>query len=77
MLSDRGASVPVGIWKICECVGLTSFLYGTKLGNWLESELHPAFVNRVIPLGEAEMNEWAALQADAEKKVTGCPWWIA
>ncbi|MCX6970708.1 MAG: type II toxin-antitoxin system VapC family toxin [Verrucomicrobia bacterium] len=40
----------------------------TKLGGWLESELLPAFANRVIPLGEAEMNEWAALQADAEKK---------
>ena len=38
-----------------------------KLENWLESELLPAFANRVIPLGEAEMNEWAALQASAEK----------
>ena len=40
----------------------------TKLGIWLESELLPAFASRVIPLGEAEMNEWAELQADAEKK---------
>ena len=40
----------------------------TKLGNWLESELLPAFANRVIALGEAEMNEWASLQADTEKK---------
>ena len=40
----------------------------TKLGGWLESELLPAFASRVIPLGEAEMNEWAALQADAERK---------
>jgi predicted nucleic acid-binding protein len=39
-----------------------------KLGSWLESELLPAFASRVIPLGEAELNEWAALQADAEKK---------
>ena len=39
-----------------------------KLGSWLESELIPAFASRVIPLGEVEMNEWAALQADAEKK---------
>jgi predicted nucleic acid-binding protein len=39
----------------------------TKLESWLESELLPAFANRVIPLGEAEMNEWASLQADAEK----------
>ena len=40
----------------------------TKLGIWLESELLPAFASRVIPLREAEMNEWAELQADAEKK---------
>ena len=40
----------------------------TKLASWLESELLPAFANRVIPLGEVEMNEWAALQANAEKK---------
>jgi len=40
----------------------------TKLESWLESELLPVFANRVIPLGEAEMNKWAALQADAEKK---------
>lgn len=40
----------------------------TKLGSWLESELLPAFASRVIPLGGAEMNEWAALQAEAEKK---------
>lgn len=40
----------------------------TRLGIWLESELLPAFASRVIPLGEAEMNEWAELQADAEKK---------
>jgi toxin FitB len=39
----------------------------TKLESWLESELLPAFANRVIPLGETEMNEWARLQADAEK----------
>jgi predicted nucleic acid-binding protein len=39
----------------------------TKLGSWLESELLPAFAGRVISLGEAEMNEWASLQADAEK----------
>ncbi len=39
-----------------------------KLEAWLESELLPAFADRVIPLGEAEMNEWASLQADAEKK---------
>ncbi len=39
-----------------------------KLGSWLESGLLPAFASRVIPLGKAEMNEWAALQADAEKK---------
>jgi predicted nucleic acid-binding protein len=39
----------------------------TKLAIWLESELLPAFANRVISLGEAEMNEWAALQAEAEK----------
>jgi predicted nucleic acid-binding protein len=39
-----------------------------KLGSWLESELLPAFASRVIPLGESEMKEWAALQADAEKK---------
>jgi predicted nucleic acid-binding protein len=38
------------------------------LEAWLESELLPAFADRVIPLGEAEMNEWASLQADAEKK---------
>ena len=40
----------------------------TKLGSWLESELLPAFASRVLPLGEAEMNEWVALQADAEKR---------
>lgn len=40
----------------------------TKLEGWLESELLPAFADRVIPLGGAEMNEWAALQADAEKR---------
>jgi predicted nucleic acid-binding protein len=40
----------------------------TKLGSWLESELLPAFANRVIPLGDAEMNEWASLQAETEKK---------
>lgn len=39
-----------------------------KLENWLKSELLPAFANRVIPLGEAEMTEWAAIQADAEKR---------
>jgi toxin FitB len=39
----------------------------TKLQSWLESELLPVFASRVIPLGEVEMNEWAALQADAEK----------
>jgi len=38
-----------------------------KLGSWLESECLPAFASRVIPLGEAEMNQWAALQAGAEK----------
>lgn len=38
-----------------------------KLQSWLESELLPAFSSRVIPLGEVEMNEWAALQTDAEK----------
>jgi len=40
----------------------------TKLGSWLESELLPAFANRVIPLGDAEMNEWASLLAESEKK---------
>jgi predicted nucleic acid-binding protein len=40
----------------------------TKLGSWLESELLPAFANRVISLGDAEMNEWASLQAETEKK---------
>ena len=39
-----------------------------KLESWLESKLLPAFANRVLPLGEAEMNEWASLQADVEKK---------
>jgi len=38
-----------------------------KLEGWLESDLLPAFSNRVIPLGGAEMNEWAELQANAEK----------
>ena len=38
-----------------------------RLEGWLESELLPAFAGRVIPLGEVEMNEWAALQASAEK----------
>lgn len=38
-----------------------------KLEIWLESGLLPAFAGRVIPLGETEMNEWAALQAVAEK----------
>ena len=38
-----------------------------NLEGWLESELLPAFSGRVIPLGEAEMNEWAGLQANAEK----------
>ena len=40
----------------------------TKLESWLESELLPAFANRLIPLGEVEMNEWSALLANAEKK---------
>jgi predicted nucleic acid-binding protein len=40
----------------------------TKLGSWLESELLPAFANRVIPLGDVEMKEWASLQAETEKK---------
>jgi hypothetical protein len=35
----------------------------TKLGSWLESELIPAFASRVLPVGEAEVNDWAALQA--------------
>ena len=39
-----------------------------KLWSWLESDLCPAFANRVISLGEAEMNEWAALQAVTENK---------
>jgi hypothetical protein len=39
----------------------------TNLETWLESELMSAFANRVIPLGGTEMNEWAVLQADAEK----------
>ncbi len=38
-----------------------------KLESWLKAGLLPAFTGRVIPLGEAEMNEWAALQAEAEK----------
>lgn len=38
-----------------------------KLEGWLESDFLPAFSNRVIPLGEAEMNEWAELQANAER----------
>ena len=39
-----------------------------KLESWLEFKLLPAFANRVLPLGEAEMNEWASFQADVEKK---------
>ena len=38
-----------------------------KLEGWLESDLLPAFVGRVLPLGEEEMREWATVQADAEK----------
>ena len=38
-----------------------------KLEGWLESDLLPAFAGRVLPLGEEEMREWAAVQADAEK----------
>jgi predicted nucleic acid-binding protein len=37
-----------------------------KLAAWLERELLPAFAGRMLLLGEEEMNEWAALQAEAE-----------
>jgi len=38
-----------------------------KLEGWLVSELLPSFAGRVLPLGEEEMCEWAALQAGAER----------
>jgi len=38
-----------------------------KLEDWLVSELLPSFEGRVLPLGEEEMWEWAALLARAEK----------
>lgn len=38
-----------------------------KLESWLVSELLPSFAGRVLPLGEEEMSEWSALQAEAER----------
>jgi len=38
-----------------------------KLEGWMTSELLPSFAGRVLPLGEEEMSEWAALLAGAEK----------
>lgn len=44
-----------------------------NLEGWLGSKLLPAFSGRVIPLGEAEMNEWAAMQASAERSAHRLP----
>jgi hypothetical protein len=38
-----------------------------RLEAWLAEELLPAFVGRMLSLGEEEMNSWAALQAETEK----------
>jgi len=44
-----------------------------KLENWLAEELLPAFIERVITLGEEEMNTWAMLQVEAEKEGRNLP----
>ena len=72
-LSDRPAlTIFVSIVSIAEIrKGILLLPEGRKrkrLANWLESDLLPAFADRVIPLGESEMNEWAALQADVGRK---------
>jgi len=38
-----------------------------SLEAWLESELLPAFSERILPLGDDEMRHWSILQATAEK----------
>ena len=38
-----------------------------KLETWLDGDLLPAFVGRVLILGEREMNVWAEMQARAER----------